>query len=306
MKADTLIFDGKHLLWRCADAFNTLSYEVEGEEIGTGAIYGWLSCAMRVRMRYGGRAIVAWEGSNNFRYKLYPEYKAKDEPDEEKRLFLEDMKKQEKRLKAVLRAIGMPQFLANGGEADDVIGTLAARHEMAHRRVVIYSGDSDLRQLVTSKISVVSPGFKGKETMYGDSAAVKEKHGVDPMLIPDLKALAGDNSDNIPGMPGIGDKRAVQAIQECGDIDEIITAAKSGKPIGIPERFRAVLIDNEESLRLYKRLTTINLGVGMDAIKPKRSRKRVAQYFMAYGFRSLMEAPEMEAVMALGDEDDED
>lgn len=301
VKASTLIFDGRHMLWRTVDAFGMLSTEVGGEEIGTGGIYGFLSVALRIHQRYGGQTIIAWEGTNNFRYKLYPEYKKKDEPDQERLEFISDMAEQELRLKAILRAMGVEQYSGVGCEADDVIGRLATEHAASSKqRVIIYTGDSDLRQLVDGDITVVAPGRKGKDAVYYEGA-VFDKHGVHACHLADLKALAGDSSDNIPGIRGIGPKTAANLIAHYGDVEGIIKAAQDG-PEGWkgPERFRQTIVDSAEDVRLFKKLTTIKTDAGMKAIKPIRSQKRVVQYLTLYKFRSLVAPIELNGLMRMG------
>lgn len=304
LKADTLIIDGRHALWRSCDAFSELCIELEnGEEIGTGGMYGFLTILGRIHGRYGGKVIVAWEGRNNFRLQIYKPYKKKDiAPDQEKIELVEEMGEQERRLKALLRLIGVEQYEADGFEADDVIGTLAERHRETGR-VVIYSGDGDLRQLVKERVVTVSPGFRGgNDTIYASHAAVKAKDGVGPDLIPDLKALSGDSSDNIPGIHGIGPQTACKALIACGSLESVIEAAEAGSDMGIPERFRKSIIEGKENLALYKRLTTIVKDAKMTSIKPTRDPKRLRSHFMAYKFRSLVMPVEWMGLMRIAGE----
>jgi DNA polymerase I len=299
-RPDLMLIDGKNLLWRNAEVFKDLSIEVDGEEIGTGAIYGMLASLARIHIKYGGATIVAWEGSDNFRYKLYPQYKHRSEPDDDTKLLISDMNKQMLRIKAILRVAGVPQYSAVGCEADDVLGTMAKQAAAKGLDVVIYSGDSDMRQLVDERITIISPGWKGKEAIYDSVLSVETKHGVPPSRLADLKAFAGDTSDGIPGLPGIGAKRAAQLIQEYGDVEEVIKAAQSGKVLPIPERLRAVITDGAETLRLFKKLTRIKCDAGMREIAPKRDPKMLVKYFYAYQFKSLLNPPELASIQALG------
>lgn len=299
MKCDVLILDGRHLLWRTSDAFRQLSANVGGVEIGTGGVYGFLAISLKIHNRYGGVTFVAWEAANrrdNFRFDLYPEYKAKEEPDEDTLALIKDMASQEKRLMAILRLMGVRQYMGVGCEADDVIGRLADK--FGDRRVVIYSGDSDLRQLVTENVTAVSPGYRGgRDTVYTPEA-VEEKHGVPPKYIPDLKALAGDKSDNIPGAPGIGDVYAAKAISALGGVEEILSAAaEGGDAWPLTEKLREKTNSNADNIRLFKKLTTIKRDASMAAIAPKRDKKRLIKHLLAYKFRSLMGPAELGGLM---------
>ena len=120
-----LVFDGRHMLYRTADVFRSLTVEVGDDEESIGGVYGFLATALRVHGKWGGVAVVAWEGDHNFRYKLYPEYKNKGKPDEEKQMFLEGLDGQESRLWVLLSLMGVRQYVCHGGEADDVMATLA-------------------------------------------------------------------------------------------------------------------------------------------------------------------------------------
>jgi len=301
MNAAVLIFDGRHLLWRTADAFKDLSAEVNGRDMGTGAMYGFLSCAMKIHNRYGGMCMVAWEGQGNFRRKLWPAYKQRAEPDAEMKALADEMRAQELRLKAMLRAIGVRQYCGVGYEADDVIGTVARNATLKGMPVVIYSGDSDLRQLVNDNVTVVSPGYRSNSDKTYNALEVEEKHGVPPDKIADLKALAGDNSDGIPGIRGIGPKTAAQAIQGLGGIEKIIRAAQSGSPMPIPERFRAPISEGAEMIRLFKRLTTIETRAQMRLIDPKPDQATLLKHLRVYRFRSLMAPAELHGLMKMGE-----
>jgi len=299
LKTDILIIDGRNLLWRTSDAFSDLSTVVGGEEIGTGGIYGFLSILIRIFNRYGGRVIIAWEGKNNFRYKLYPEYKKRAEPDSDRQEMIADLREQERRLKAILRAMGVEQYFGTNCEADDVMGRLAAFYEQTKSQVVIYTGDSDLRQLVCKRIAVVAPGFKGQETVY-NAEQVKVKHGVAPKRLADLKALSGDSSDNIPGVRGIGQKTAEVLIGKYKGVEGVIKGAKKdtdGWPVA--ERFRSSILEAIEDIRLYKKLTKIDLNAGMKAIAPKRSQRLLVRHLKAYRFASLIAPLELGTLMKM-------
>lgn len=285
---DLLLLDGRHLLWRTADAFKELCAEVDGEEVPTGAIYGFLSVALQIRKRWMSKIIiVAWEGSKNFRRTLYPQYKQRPIPTEEQEQFLKDMDWQQGCIKLLLQSAGVRQYAGRECEADDVLGTIATRMAARGRKVIVYTGDSDLRQLVTKSIIVVAPTFGRKEKTYSYGEVIK-KHGVKPTLIADLKALAGDNSDNIPGVRGIGPKKAVELITRYGDLEDVIEAARAA-PDDWPlnEKLRQLLVEGADLVRLFKTLTTIRTDVDLLPVRPRRDKLKLVAGLERYALKSL-------------------
>jgi 5'-3' exonuclease len=222
------------------------------------------------------------------------------------------MAEQERRLKAILRALGVRQYYGIGCEADDVIGRLAYEYSQDKDAVVIYSGDSDLRQLVNDRVCVIAPGFRGKDAYYGREE-VLQKHGVPPELLADQKALSGDSSDNIPGIPGIGPVKANKLIDAFGGIESIIAVAHgvvAAREIDddyasawpIEERFVDKIVERDGSIRLYKKLTLIEPTHGMGEIKPKKDKATVVNHFKGYRFRSLLSALELMSLMKMNRE----
>lgn len=281
-----LIFDARHLLYRAADAFSDLGIEVEGDFIPTGAMYGFLNVAMTVHRRWDGIAVVAWEGTKNFRYALYPEYKRK-EITEADAIIRERMEIQEVNLKEMLSMLGIYQYSGVGCEADDVIGTIAKKMGGKGYNIIIYSGDGDLRQLVDSQIMTVSPGFKGKDKAYTFGEVVR-KDGVEPKQIPDLKALAGDASDNIPGVRGIGPKTAAALVSCYGDVETVLRAAQDSSDWPVAVRFKEKITEVADQIRLYKQLATIKTDVELIRITPERRPKEFVKRLYDYKFSSLI------------------
>ena len=264
-----VLVDGRHMLYRAADVGHALTVEREdGALVPVGGIYGFLNMLLKLKRRYTGAVSVAWEGRQNFRHVLYPDYKrkapAKTEGEAERnREFMTGLQFQEEYLRAILSKLGVRQFSGVGGEADDVLGTLVTGLTRldGERTIGIYTGDSDLRQLVSKQVRVIAPMPKGKDKVY-DCEAVWVKHDCRPGSIPLLKALAGDSSDNIPGIPGVGDKTAAKLIREYGELDEIIASAESINDDWIlSERFRGLVLKHREVLPLYLNLTTIRCGI---------------------------------------------
>lgn len=289
-----LIVDGRNLLWRATRANEHLSTKIGGKRVRTGGVYGFLMTLLSVHQRYGGRVIIAWEGTHNFRFGLFPEYKPRVD-DDERRRWVEMLNDQERRLKRVLASAGVPQYSGVGCEADDVMATIATKLKGP---VLIYSMDSDLRQLVNASIKVISSGFKG-DTIY-DSAQVVKRHGVPPDKIPDLKALSGDHSDGIPGVQGIGDKTAVKLLGLYKSLGNVIRAARREAaewPVG--KRFVKAVADEHKILRMYLKLTTVKRDVELIEIPTKRNRAALQVKLIKYRFRSLSYENRIEKLLDL-------
>ena len=300
-KCDLLVSHGRHLLYRCTDAFKVLSAEVDGRNIPTGGVYGFLNTAIRTHARYGGtRVAVAWEGKGNFRLKLYPHYKGRDEVTDDARLeAARDMIAQEALLVELLQAVGVEQYKGKGCEADDVIGRLATEARTNGQTVYIYSGDSDLRQLVTDGIKTVSHTPKG-DAVY-DEAVVIARHGVPPSLIAELKAIAGDSSDRIPGARGIGPVTAATLLSHYGSLEAVLAAAENSVP-DWPEtqRRRAIIAAAADDIRMFAELTRVRTDKAWTRVAPARSQARVVEMMRDLRFRSLLAPAELHQIMNLG------
>lgn len=305
-KPKLLIIDGRNLLWRTSDAFSDLFIVKNDVHIPTGGIYGFLSNLIKIYQRHGGKVVVAWEGKKNFRYKLYPEYKQRPKVEWYDEL-LEEINDQQRRLKSILRLMGVEQYKAIGCEADDVMATLAASWTRSgENQAIIYTADSDLRQCVDGYTFVVSPQPKGKEIIYAVND-VKEKDGVYPKYIPDLKALAGDVSDNIPGIKSVGNVTAQKLVGSFGTVKNVIKAAKDKNgEWPVTDRFRGLVLENKKQIKLYKKITTVLFDAKMRKIKPKRTQKQLRTHLAYYKFRSLMSSNEIFELMNMGkDEKDQ-
>ncbi|MGZ8459197.1 MAG: DNA polymerase I [Candidatus Deferrimicrobiaceae bacterium] len=213
------------------------------------------------------------------RHELFPEYKAN-------RLKVpEELLAQIPVVKEVIDALGVPRIEVPGAEADDIIGTLARVAEERGVEVVIISSDKDLYQLVSQKVRI-RDGLK--ERTVGEEE-VRETFGVDPGQVAELLALAGDPSDNVPGVPGIGEKTASDLIREFGTVENLLahTGTLKGKQ---KERIEK----NAEIARLCRRLTVIDRNVplpwGIDDLAPRGIHpEKAAALFRRLGFRKLLE-----------------
>ncbi len=236
-----ILVDGSSYLYRAYHAMPALT-SPDGE--ATGATYGVVNMLRRLLRDYqpARMAVVFDAPGRTFRDDLYADYKA-NRPS-----MPEELARQIPDIHALVEAMGLPLIQHEGVEADDVIATLARRAAAAGESVVISTGDKDLAQLVDERITLVN-------TMTDsvlDRAAVEEKFGVPPERIIDYLALVGDTSDNIPGVPGVGEKTAAKWLAAHGDLDAIIAAAPEMKG-KVGENLRASL----EQLSCSRELVTV-------------------------------------------------
>ncbi|MFC1511556.1 5'-3' exonuclease H3TH domain-containing protein, partial [Candidatus Margulisiibacteriota bacterium] len=213
-----ILIDGNSLAYRAFYALPDTMKTASG--IPTNAIYGFTTMIMKILDKEPDFIAISFDlKAPTFRHKEYPQYKAtrqKSPP---------TLHEQMTYVREVVKALGIPIYELEGYEADDVIGTLAREAEEQNMNVEIISGDKDVFQLISDKVRVerVTKGIS--ETTLYDKAKIKERYNLTPEQIIDLKALMGDSSDNIPGVPGVGEKTALQLLKEFGSLDEILANA---------------------------------------------------------------------------------
>src|SRR4051794_18059638 len=229
---------------------------------------------VKILTEYGPKAtVVVWDAGMSGREKTYEPYKAqrKSRPDL--------LREQWPHLEPLVDAFGYRNVKAEGYEADDVIATLAERARGQGVPVVIVTGDRDAFQLIDpdSQIKVMATARGITETKLYDHEAVIERYGIPPELIPDFYGLKGDTSDNIPGVPGIGDKTASQLLQQWGDLEGVLSHIDD---ISGAKR-KQNLAENADLARVSKELATIRRDIPVDvdvtaeaATAPDRSRLR--------------------------------
>ena len=219
----------------------------------TNAVYGFLAILQRLLDNSAPDALcVAFDlPAPTFRHKQYGLYKAQRKP------MPDDLAVQMPVLKELLAAMGIKQLAAEGWEADDVLGTVAAICEREGWNCDIVTGDRDSFQLITDKTDVIHiKTAKGKtETIDYNLALFREEYGFEPPLMVDLKALMGDTSDNIPGVPGVGEKTALDLVRNYGTVENIYAQLDG---LDIRESVRKKLAAGEESARLSYELATIS------------------------------------------------
>ncbi len=201
---EILLIDGYSLAYRAFFALPESITRADG--MPTNALYGLAAMTIKViEEEKPSRVIVAWDPpGKTFRDELYPEYKAG------RSATPEGFKAQSPFFRPLMEAFGAVNVEKDGFEADDVIGTLARRASDAGQRVTILTGDRDALQLVDANVSVLATGRGVTDTTRYDEAKVEERYGVPPPKMPDLRGMIGDSSDNLPGVPGIGETTAAQ------------------------------------------------------------------------------------------------
>ncbi len=278
-----MLVDGFGLIFRAYHALPPSITTTSGEQ--TNAVFGFASMLLdTINQRKPDYAIVALDKGPTFRHEVYEDYKANraETPP--------DLEHQVQRVIQFVHTLGVPAISRERYEADDIIGSLSHTLVRQGYDVIIVTGDSDLLQLVEDGTIAVLPGARrfGEFREY-DPAAVIERFGFEPELIPDYKALVGDTSDNIPGVPGIGDKTAKKLIAEFGALEEIIAHNDEVKPT----RARNALAANHEQARKSKDLATIVRDLEFDLDLEDASVGRfdlteMTNLFRELEFRSLL------------------
>ena len=209
-KAPLVLVDGSSYLYR---AFHALPPLITSTGIPAGAVKGVIAMMRRMVKDYpGSPVVVVFDAKGKtFRDELYKEYKSHRPP------MPDDLRQQIEPIHQIIRAMGLPLLMVDGVEADDVIGTLALESSAKQRPVVISTGDKDMAQLVNEHVTLVNTMT---ETHMGRQGVI-DKFGVPPELIIDYLALIGDKSDNIPGVPGVGEKTALAMLQGIGGLEAI-------------------------------------------------------------------------------------
>ena len=251
--ADPLILvDGSSYLFR---AYHSPPHLTNSRGEATGAIYGVVNMLKSLLRQYNPTqmAVVFDAKGPTFRNEMYADYKAHRPP------MPDDLRSQIEPLHQIIRAMGLPLLCISGVEADDVIGTLAASASAQGRHVLISTGDKDMAQLVNAHVTLINTMT---DTIL-DPDGVKDKFGVGPELIIDFLALMGDKADNIPGLPGVGEKTAQALLQGIGSIAELYQRLDDIAALGfrgsktIAEKMR----EHQAQLELSYQLATIKIDV---------------------------------------------
>ena len=269
----------------------------------TSAAYGFTNSLLKLIEDHDieHAAVVFDEGEEDtFRKEIYEDYKAhRDPPPDE---LLENIPF----IKEIVKALDIPVLEMPGVEADDVIGTLAAQAEADDAEVVIVSPDKDFKQLLSDKVSIYKPAKGDQDFEIITDEAFREETGLDPVQFIDLLALSGDSSDNVPGVPNIGDKTSMKYLKDYDDVDEVIENADE-----IGGKRGQNLKEYAEDARLSKRLVRIrtDLDVGMDwhRLRCKEpDEKKLTALFRELEFESLADRLDLDGETEIEEEQDED
>ena len=276
-----VLIDAHSLIYR---AFFALPPMSTSDGRVTNAVYGFTSMLAIVLASRPEYAIAAFDlGKPTFRSQEYEEYKAG------RRAMPDDLRPQIEMVREVLGAFTIPIYGVEGFEADDVIGTLARIAEERGHAVTIVSGDLDCLQLVTESVDALVPRRGITDTFVYGPDQVRQRYGFEPLQLVDFKALRGDTSDNIPGVPGVGDKTAAKLVQDFGTIESLLERIEE-----LPEgRLKTSLKANTDKVRLGKRMVTIvrDVPVELELEKARWTRydyDRARRVFDHLEFRQLL------------------
>jgi DNA polymerase I len=295
-----VLVDGNALLHRAYHATPPLTTS-QGELIN--AVFGFTSMLLRsFHELYPDFIVVTWdEKAPTFRHQEYTQYKATRGPTDD------GLSSQYKRVHEVVKALNIPEFSLAGYEADDLIGTLArqAIEEEKNLEVIVVTGDRDIMQIIEKRVKILMPkktladvGLYGVDEFF-------DKFGFEPKFLVDYKALAGDASDNIPGVAGIGDITAKKLVAEFKTVENIYQELarqssssakaehKSNNLSTFPERMQRLLAEGAESAALSKRLATLDLNapIKLDLEKcvlKDYDKNKAIKLFEELEFRSLI------------------
>jgi DNA polymerase-1 len=254
--APIILVDGSSYLYR---AFHALPELVNSKGQPTGAAKGVINMIRRLIKDYPGStvAVIFDAKGKTFRDDIYTEYKANrpSMPDE--------LRSQIEPIHKMIAAMGLPLIVVPGVEADDVIGTYCQQATEQEISVIVSTGDKDLAQLVNKHVTLINT----MTNVVMDPAGVVEKFGVGPELIIDMLALMGDKVDNIPGVPGVGEKTALGLLQSLGGIDAIYANldAVADVPVRGAKKLGDKLAAEKDNAYLSYELATIKLDVELDA-----------------------------------------
>jgi len=276
-----VLIDAHSLIYRAFFALPPMSTS-DGQV--TNAVYGFTSMLAIVLASRPEFAIAAFDvGAPTFRSKEYVEYKAG------RRAMPDDLRPQIEKVREVLESFSIPIHGIEGFEADDVIGTLSRIAEERGHSVTIVSGDLDCLQLVSESVEALVPRRGITDTFVYGPDQVRQRYGFEPAQLIDFKALRGDTSDNIPGVPGVGDKTAAKLVQDFGSVEALLERVDE-----LPDgRLKTSLKANADQVRLGKRMVTIVRDVPVE-LELERARwtrydyEKVRLVFDRMEFRQLL------------------
>ncbi len=286
VKGRLILIDGSSLAYRAYFALPEGIATREG--FPTNAIYGLSQMLLKLVTEFEPAAIaVAWDArEKTFRHEEFDGYKAQRPP------MPEPLSRQWAHLPGLMDAFGIPNLVKPGFEADDILGTLAEEAKRQGRGSLVVTGDRDALQIVDDDIWVVTTGRGVTDVKIYTPAGVVERFGVTPAQIPDYIGLKGDTSDNIPGVPGVGEKTAAALVQQFGTVESLYERLDEVSS----DKRRALLAEHEAAARLSKRLACMVLDVPLDedivGIVGRTGytlpRREVEEFFKRFEFATLV------------------
>ncbi len=278
-----VLIDGNSIAYRAFFALPPLA-NAQGQQ--TNAVYGFVQMLWRILQNEKPTHIaVAFDaGKQNFRHDLFSDYKGTRQKTPS------ELSEQFPLLRDLLQAFSIKAIELPGFEADDIIGTLALRAEKDEIQTLVVSGDKDLLQLVSPFVHAALTKKGVTEVDYYDPDAVYARFGLAPIQIIDLKGLMGDSSDNIPGVPGVGEKTAVKLLQAYSSVEEVLAHIDEISGNKLKER----LTENKELAKMSKELATIHREVPVsESISDLRyegyDTDKVTELFRHLGFKSMID-----------------
>ena len=280
---ELFLIDGNSLAYRAFYALPESIATSDGRP--TNAIFGFASMLVKIITEHDpGAVVVAWDAGWSGREKQYEEYKAERKPRPD---LLSD---QWPHLMPLVEVFGYRNIKVDGYEADDVIGSLAVQAREQGIPVMVVSGDRDVYQVVEDGVRVMTTSRGITDTRVYDREGVVERYGVPPEMVTDLIGLKGDTSDNIPGVPGIGDKTAAQLLQEHGSLKGVL---KNVDVISGAKR-KQNLTEHAEDARISKQLATLQLDIetGLDfeeLMSEVPDRSNLREFMREFELRAVLE-----------------
>ena len=278
MSGSLILIDGSSYLFR---AYHALPPLTNSKGLNTGAAKGVVGMVRRLVADYpGDQVVVVFDAKGpTFRNEIYAEYKANRPP------MPEELREQIEPIHAMIRAMGLPLVCVSGVEADDVIGTLALEAAAREQSVLISTGDKDMAQLVGDHVTLINT--MTNTTM--DHGGVVDKFGVPPELIIDLLALQGDKVDNIPGVPGVGEKTALALLQNLGGLNDIFADLSRVADLAVrgAQKLGARLAEHRESAELSYRLATIKTDCELELSTDDLLAKAPDSAALTYWYKEL-------------------
>ncbi|KJR40698.1 DNA polymerase I [Candidatus Magnetoovum chiemensis] len=275
---DIYLIDGTAYIYRSYHAIKGLR---NSSGFPTNAIFGFTNTLMKIikEKEPWGIAVCFDHKEPTHRHKLFPLYKAnRAAPDE-------DMIKQIEPIYNIVKAFNVAAFIMPGVEADDILATLARRASDQGFSVYIVTSDKDMLQVISQSIKIYNPT---KEIVLDENSVI-ERFAVPPQRIPEIMALTGDQSDNIPGVKGIGEKTAVDLLKDFGSLDDLMRHHDRIKN----KRISNLIAENIENIKLSKTLTTIDFRVPIETdiaslALQRPNHVKLKEYFKEYEFFSLL------------------